>query len=90
MFEEFFNRLASPLGILVNRGNPFPRIGASFSSWTKCRGSCQPDRSDRPRGLVLVQPMYMGEGWPYSVVTNPQNIPSEFMRRSRTYSGVSG
>src|SRR5215213_859801 len=34
--------------------------------------------SYRPRTLVLVQPMYVGEGCPYSAATNPRNIPSEY------------
>ena len=52
MPKGFFNRLTSPLDILMNRGNPVPRMSASISSWTKCKGSCQPHRPDTPRNLA--------------------------------------
>ena len=89
VFAAVVRRLT--LGSSEDINNPFPRMGAGLSSWTKCRGSCQPDRADRPRDLVLVQSMYVGEGCPCLVAANPRNVPSEWSHRcSRTHSAVSG
>src|SRR5919107_1484196 len=89
VFAAVVRRLT--LGISVDINNPFPRMGKGLSSWTKCRGSCQPDGADRPRDLVLVQSMYVGKGCPCLVVANPRNVPSEWSHQcSRTHSAGSG
>src|SRR5215213_1781765 len=62
VFAAVVRRLTLASSVDIN--NPFPRMGAGLSSWTKCRGLCQPDRANRPRDLVLVQSMYVGGGLP--------------------------